>query len=162
MITRGGGGCAAPAALAETPAQVVPGKFVAMKGPKTLGPGVEWRDGADGYREFSPAYYVDILHEFGVQVAPGPARPAGRRRRPRSAGRRLGLRDPLGGTWPMRQKSGRKLGKSGQKAAESGGRAAAARHRAAVKRRRRAASPPIPPPCEKGGGCLMQGRSVEG
>jgi hypothetical protein len=50
-------------------AQVVPGKFVAMKGPKTLGPGMEWRDGKDGYREFSPAYYADILHEFGVQAS---------------------------------------------------------------------------------------------
>ena len=57
-----------PHTPARTRAQVVPGKFVAMKGPKTLGPGVEWRDGKDGYREFSPAYYADILHEFGVQA----------------------------------------------------------------------------------------------
>jgi hypothetical protein len=44
---------------------VVPGRFVAFKGPKTLPAGREYRD-HDGFRDFSAAYYVDIFHELGV------------------------------------------------------------------------------------------------
>ena len=45
--------------------EVVPGKFIAMKGPKDLG-GREYHDDSNGHRNFSPAYYADILHELGV------------------------------------------------------------------------------------------------
>ena len=43
---------------------VVPGKFVAFRGPVDLGPR-EYCDEA-GYRRFSPAYYVDIFRDLGV------------------------------------------------------------------------------------------------
>jgi cell division cycle 14 len=45
--------------------EVVPGLFVAMKGPKELG-GLEFRDDERGYRQFGAAYYADLLHEFNV------------------------------------------------------------------------------------------------
>jgi cell division cycle 14 len=45
--------------------EVVPGKFVALKGPRDLG-ALEYSDDAGGYRRFSPSYYVDILQGFGV------------------------------------------------------------------------------------------------
>ena len=45
--------------------EVVPGKFVAFKGPKDLD-GKEFHDDHRGYRHFSPLYYVDIFHELGV------------------------------------------------------------------------------------------------
>ena len=44
---------------------VVPGRFLAFRGPKDLPNGREYRD-RDGYRDFSPAYYVDIFRELGV------------------------------------------------------------------------------------------------
>ena len=47
---------------------VVPGKFVAFRGPKALPDGAEWVDMPGGYRNFSPAYYADILHALGVQA----------------------------------------------------------------------------------------------
>jgi cell division cycle 14 len=47
---------------------VVPGKFVAFKGPKALPDGAEWVDKPGGYRDFSPAYYADILNALGVQA----------------------------------------------------------------------------------------------
>jgi cell division cycle 14 len=45
--------------------EVVPGKFVAMQGPKDLG-GADFRDDARGARAFSPAFYVEILRDMGV------------------------------------------------------------------------------------------------
>ena len=45
--------------------KVVPGKFVALKGPRDLG-ALEYSDDAGGFRRFSPSYYVDILQGFGV------------------------------------------------------------------------------------------------
>ena len=46
--------------------EVVPGKFVALKGPVDLG-GDEYRDGVDGARSFSPAFYADIF--LGMDVS---------------------------------------------------------------------------------------------
>ena len=53
--------------------EVVPGKFVAMRGPKDLHDDRHWQDifGADGefsHREFSPAHYAPILQQFDVQA----------------------------------------------------------------------------------------------
>ena len=45
--------------------EVIPGKFVAFKGPKNLG-GAEYRDERNGHRNFSPAYYADIFAVLGV------------------------------------------------------------------------------------------------
>jgi cell division cycle 14 len=45
--------------------EVLPGKFVAFKGPKDLS-GAEFKDDSRGYRHFSPLYYVDIFRELGV------------------------------------------------------------------------------------------------
>ena len=47
--------------------EVVPGKFVAFKGPKDLG-GASFLDDAKGFRHFSPAHYADIFHDLGVDV----------------------------------------------------------------------------------------------
>ena len=53
--------------------EVVPSKFIAMRGPVRLPRGVEWRDaktrtGRFSHRDFSPAYYVDILRQFDVRT----------------------------------------------------------------------------------------------
>ena len=45
--------------------EVVPGKFVAFKGPKDLG-GADYRDDARGFRSFSPALYAAIFDDLGV------------------------------------------------------------------------------------------------
>ena len=44
---------------------VVPGRFIAFKGPKDLPNGREYHD-RDGFRDFSPVYYVDIFRELNV------------------------------------------------------------------------------------------------
>jgi protein-tyrosine phosphatase len=44
---------------------VVPGKFVAFRGPIALAGGAEYQD-LDGYREFSPKYYVDCFKDMRV------------------------------------------------------------------------------------------------
>ena len=44
---------------------VVPGQFVAFRGPKDLKNGREYHD-HDGFRDFSPQYYVDIFRELNV------------------------------------------------------------------------------------------------
>ena len=44
---------------------VVPGKFVAFRGPVDLPDGAEYRD-RGVIREFSPRYYVDLFHALGV------------------------------------------------------------------------------------------------
>ena len=43
--------------------EVVPGKFIAFKGPVDFGPFV-YRDSASGARTFAPSYYANILHEM--------------------------------------------------------------------------------------------------
>ena len=53
--------------------EVVPGKFVVMRGPRDLPAGVLWRDtaredGSFSHREFSPRHYADILAQFDVQA----------------------------------------------------------------------------------------------
>ena len=48
--------------------EVVPGKFLAMKGPRALDHGVPWQDRADGVRDFSPAHYAAILQQFGTRA----------------------------------------------------------------------------------------------
>ena len=52
--------------------EVVPGKFVAFRGPKDLPDGQLWSDvsvdGRFSHRDLSPQYYVDILHQFEVQA----------------------------------------------------------------------------------------------
>ena len=50
--------------------EVVPGKFVALKGPVDLG-GAEYRDDVDGARSFSPAFYADILLGMDVRTVVG-------------------------------------------------------------------------------------------
>ena len=45
--------------------EVVPGKFIAFKGPQDLG-GAAYRDRDDGFREFSPRFYADLFGDFGV------------------------------------------------------------------------------------------------
>ena len=52
---------------------VVPGKFVAMRGPKDLPNSQLWRDHYDSeghfsHRDFSPVHYVQILQQFDVQA----------------------------------------------------------------------------------------------
>ena len=47
---------------------VVPGKFVAMRGPVALPAGRTYEDTAGGSRSFSPAHYADILRQYDVQV----------------------------------------------------------------------------------------------
>ena len=48
--------------------EVLPGKFVAFKGPKDLD-GAEYRDNTiRGTRTFSPAYYIDIFRAMGVST----------------------------------------------------------------------------------------------
>ena len=53
--------------------EIIPGKFVAMQGPKSMAAGTLWRnvgtgDGRFSHREFSPAHYVDILRQLDVQA----------------------------------------------------------------------------------------------
>jgi cell division cycle 14 len=53
--------------------EVVPGKFIAMRGPVDIPSGEVWvdvhsSDGSFGHREFSPAHYIHILQQFDVQV----------------------------------------------------------------------------------------------
>jgi cell division cycle 14 len=53
--------------------EIVPGKFVAMRGPITVADGQLWHDawrndGTFSHREFSPAHYADILQQFDVQA----------------------------------------------------------------------------------------------
>ena len=53
--------------------EVVPGKFIAMRGPVEIPDGglfedVHRPDGSFSHREFSPAHYVDILQQFDVQA----------------------------------------------------------------------------------------------
>ena len=47
--------------------EVVPGKFIAFKGPVGLR-GREFRDYSDGVRVFSPFYYIDIFRDMGVST----------------------------------------------------------------------------------------------
>ena len=47
--------------------EVVPGKFVAFKGPKDLG-GKAYSDDERGYRSFSPSHYADIFNDLGVKL----------------------------------------------------------------------------------------------
>ena len=51
----------------------MPGKFVALRGPRDLASGRPWVDikssaGSFSHREFSPQYYVSILQSFNVQA----------------------------------------------------------------------------------------------
>ena len=45
--------------------EVVPGRFIAFKGPVDLG-GAEFRDDARGFRSFSPDFYAGVFQDFGV------------------------------------------------------------------------------------------------
>ena len=52
---------------------VVPGKFIAMRGPRDNAAGAMWEDvarddGTFSHRDFSPAHYADILQQFDVQA----------------------------------------------------------------------------------------------
>ena len=47
--------------------EVVPGKFIAFKGPVDVGP-FDYRDSASGIRTFSPSFYTDIFHKMGVST----------------------------------------------------------------------------------------------
>jgi cell division cycle 14 len=53
--------------------EIVPGKFIAMRGPRDLPSGAAWSDiacadGTFSHRDFSPAHYLDILPQFDVQL----------------------------------------------------------------------------------------------
>jgi cell division cycle 14 len=53
--------------------EIVPGKFIAMRGPIDSADGENWhdvqrKDGSFSHRIFSPAHYVDILQQFDVQA----------------------------------------------------------------------------------------------
>ena len=52
--------------------EIVPGKLVAMRGPKDLVSGQLWQDvyqdGQFKHRDFSPQHYADILTQLGVQA----------------------------------------------------------------------------------------------
>jgi hypothetical protein len=45
--------------------EVVPGKFLAFKGPQDLG-GALFRDDERGHRTFSPDFYADVFDDYGV------------------------------------------------------------------------------------------------
>ena len=47
--------------------EVIPGKFIAFKGPVDLG-GRDFRDSANGVRVFSPSFYSDIFRDMGVST----------------------------------------------------------------------------------------------
>ena len=46
---------------------LVPGKFVAFRGPRNLPGGAEYRD-CEEYREFSPRHYIDIFNALDVRT----------------------------------------------------------------------------------------------
>ncbi len=53
--------------------EIIPGKLLAMRGPRDLPEDVMWldvasEDGSFGHREFSPAHYAAILSQFDVQA----------------------------------------------------------------------------------------------
>ena len=53
--------------------EIVPGKFVAMRGPVDIPSGKPWEDvdlddGSFGHRNFAPEHYLDILPQFDVQA----------------------------------------------------------------------------------------------
>ena len=52
--------------------EIVPGKFVAMRGPKDLPNGARWadvmHDGKFSHRDFSPQHYAEILQQLDVQA----------------------------------------------------------------------------------------------
>jgi cell division cycle 14 len=48
--------------------EVVPGKLVAMRGPRSITDGRGYEDTPDGARDFSPAHYADILRQYDVRV----------------------------------------------------------------------------------------------
>jgi cell division cycle 14 len=48
--------------------EVVPGKFIAMRGPISFEGGLTYEDTPSGVRNFSPAHYGDILRQYDVQV----------------------------------------------------------------------------------------------
>ena len=53
--------------------EIVPGKLLAMPGPRDFSDGAMWldvkrEDGSFSHREFSPEYYADMLDQFDVQV----------------------------------------------------------------------------------------------
>jgi cell division cycle 14 len=48
--------------------EIVPGKLLAMKGPRALPAGQSYRDRPGGGRDFAPAHYADILRQFGVRA----------------------------------------------------------------------------------------------
>eukprot|EP00291_Cryptomonas_curvata_P014328 CAMPEP_0172185040 /NCGR_PEP_ID=MMETSP1050-20130122/19933_1 /TAXON_ID=233186 /ORGANISM="Cryptomonas curvata, Strain CCAP979/52" /LENGTH=238 /DNA_ID=CAMNT_0012858951 /DNA_START=17 /DNA_END=729 /DNA_ORIENTATION=+ len=53
--------------------EIIPGKLIAMRGPKEMPHGqlfedVTRSDGSFSHREFSPAHYADILRQFDVQL----------------------------------------------------------------------------------------------
>ena len=71
---------------------VVPGKFIAMRGPRDFPGGARWHDstapnGSFSHRDFSPAHYAEILAQFDVSAVvrlnepatynPAPLRAAG-------------------------------------------------------------------------------------
>jgi hypothetical protein len=61
--------------------EIVPGKFIAMRGPKDIPSAKSWRDVHDAsgrflLREFSPSFYLDIFSLFKVQVASAQRSPA--------------------------------------------------------------------------------------
>ena len=45
--------------------EVVPGKFIAFKGPRDLG-GVDFHDDEGGFRDFSPEFFAAVFGDFGV------------------------------------------------------------------------------------------------
>ena len=65
--------------------EVVPGKFVAMRGPIALKAGRSYQDRVNGARDFSPAYVAHILRQYNVRVVVRLNEP-----RRRAAGRRTG------------------------------------------------------------------------
>jgi cell division cycle 14 len=53
--------------------EIVPGKLLAMRGPRSLPSGAPWHDvnhpnGGFSHRDFSPEHYCDILPQFNVQA----------------------------------------------------------------------------------------------
>ena len=47
--------------------EVVPGKFIAFKGPKDIG-GESFHDDDRGFRSFSASHYADVFNDFGVDL----------------------------------------------------------------------------------------------
>ena len=53
--------------------EVVPGKFIAMRGPRNISSGAAWEDtytcsGDFSHRDFSPSHYAGILEQFDVRA----------------------------------------------------------------------------------------------